>query len=200
MRYLPPTLTRLIEALIRLPSIGPKTAQRLAFHIVKAVPFKEVEELARSLIEVKTRIHFCKICNNITEEEVCQICKDESRDRSIVCVVEEASDLIAIEKAGRFRGVYHVLQGAISPLNGIGPNDLKIEQLIRRLDSGKIKEVVIATNADVEGDATTLYLADLIKPLGVRLTRLAHGIPAGGSLEYTDEVTLGRALEERREI
>lgn len=198
--YLPPALTRLIEALTKLPTIGPKTAQRLAFHIMKAVPRLEVERLAKALIEVKERIHFCKICNNITEDEVCRICRDEKRDRSIICVVEEARDLIAMEKAGKFRGVYHVLLGAISPLEGVGPNDLKIDQLLRRLNSDKVREVLIATNANVEGEATSLYLAKLIKPLGVRLTRLARGIPVGGNLEYTDEVTLTKALEGRIEI
>lgn len=198
--YLPPTLTRLIEALTRLPTIGPKTAQRLAFHILTKAGADEVKSLADALIEVKERIHLCKICNNITEEEVCQICRDERRDRSIICVVEESRDLIAMERSGRFKGVYHVLLGAISPLEGVGPDDLKIDQLLRRLNSGQVKEVLIATNANLEGEATSLYLAKKIKPLGIRLTHLAYGLAVGGNLEYTDEVTLAKAFEGRREI
>lgn len=197
--YLPTSLKRLIEALTRLPAIGPKSAHRLAFHILKT-PRQEVEWLSRAIIEAKERVHFCKVCNNITEDEVCRICQDQRRDRSIICVVEEPRDLIAMEKSGGFKGVYHVLLGAIAPLEGVGPDDLKIEGLLRRLDGGGVREVLIATNPNTAGEATSLYLAKLIRPLRIKLTRLARGIPVGGSLEYTDEVTLTKAFEGRREI
>ena len=198
MYYATP-VRNLIEELGRLPGIGPKSAQRLAFHILRA-PTEDARKLAEALIAVKEQIRFCNICYNITDQETCEFCRDPRRDDSVLCVVEESKDLIAMEKTGEFRGRYHVLQGAISPIDGIGPEDVRAKELLVRLQSGKIEEVVIATNPNIEGEATAMYLAKLIKPLGVKVTRIASGLPVGGDLEYADEVTLGRALEGRREI
>ncbi|HAV43285.1 TPA: recombination protein RecR [bacterium] len=197
--YLPPTLTRLIELFSKLPSIGPRTAQRLAFHILMA-PQEQAEQLSRAIIEARGRVRFCRTCNNITEDEICGICRDERRDRSIICVVEEPQDLLAIERSGGFKGVYHVLLGAISPLEGIGPDDLKMDGLLARLNGEEIKEVLIATNPNTEGETTSLYITKFLKPRGIRLTRLARGIPVGGDLESTDGATLTTAFEGRREI
>jgi len=189
---------RLINSLSRLPGIGRKSAGRLAFHILK-MKKDEAAELAEAIIDVKEKVGFCSICFNISESDPCFICNDDNRSREIICVVEEASDLVALEKAEGFSWMYHVLGGRISPLDGIGPDDLKIAQLLERIKNG-VKELVVATNPNVEGEATALYLAKLIKPLGVKITRIARGLPVGGDLEYADGVTLSRALEGRQEI
>lgn len=198
MRYAAP-IARLLEELERLPGIGPKSAQRLAYHILRTET-AEATRLAEAVLEVKRTIHFCPRCFNFAEGELCDICADSERDLSIVCVVEEPRDLAAIERTGEFRGTYHVLQGAISPIDGIGPEQLRVRELLTRLSDGVVTEVVLATNPNVEGETTALYLARLIKPLGVKTTRIASGLPVGGDLEYADEVTLGRALEARREM
>jgi recombination protein RecR len=192
-------VARLIEALQRLPGIGPKTAQRLTFFLLKR-PIDEVRELSESLLAVKERIVACRACFNVTDEDPCRICADPRRDDQVVCVVEEPNDLLAMERTGEFRGRYHVLLGALSPLDGIGPDDIKVRELLARLDGGGVTEVILATNPNVEGEATALYLAKLLRPLGVRVTRIARGLPVGGDLEYADQVTLSKALEGRREI
>jgi len=189
----------LIEELSKLPGIGPKSAQRLAFHILKTPP-EEAKRLASALVAVKEQIKFCTVCYNVTDQELCEYCRDPRRDDSTLCVVEESKDVIAMEKTGEFKGRYHVLQGAVSPIDGIGPEDIKVRELLARLQSGKIEEVVVATNPNIEGEATAMYLAKLIKPLGIKVTRIASGLPVGGDLEYADEVTLGRALQGRTEI
>jgi recombination protein RecR len=200
MATTPRAVSRLIEEFHRLPGIGPKTAQRLTFYLLRA-PKDQADALAQALTQLKDRITTCAICANIAEENPCAICRDDSRDRSIVCVVEEPLDVLAIERTREYRGLYHVLHGAISPVEGIGPDDLKIQELLTRIqrDPG-IKEIVLATNPNLEGEATAMYLERLIKPLGIRMTRLARGLPVGGDLEYADEVTLTRALEGRREV
>lgn len=198
MRWAPP-IARLLEELERLPGIGPKSAQRIAYHILVSEP-ADAERLAAAITEVKRTIHFCPRCFNFAEDELCAICADTRRDPSMVCVVEEPRDVAAIERTGEFRGTYHVLQGAISPIDGIGPEQLRVRELIERLGEGAITEVVIATNPNVEGETTALYLARLIKPLEIKVTRIASGLPVGGDLEFADEVTLGRALEARREM
>ncbi len=196
----PRAVTRLIEEFHRLPGIGPKTAQRLTFYLLRA-PREQAEALADALVQLKERITTCSICCNIAEENPCAICRDESRDRSLVCVVEEPLDVLALERTREYHGLYHVLHGAISPVEGIGPEDLRIQELMNRLERDPgIREIVLATNPNLEGEATAMYLERLIKPLGVRLTRLARGLPMGGDLEYADEVTLTRALEGRREV
>ncbi len=199
MAYYPEPVARLIDALQRLPGIGPKTAQRLTFFLLKR-PADEVRELAESLLGVKERIVSCRTCFNVTDEDPCRICSDPARDAHVLCVVEEPNDLLAMERTGEFRGRYHVLLGALSPLEGIGPDDLKIRELLVRLDAGGITEVILATNPNVEGEATALYLAKLFRPLGIRVTRIARGLPVGGDLEYADQVTLSKALEGRREV
>jgi recombination protein RecR len=199
LAYYPEPVARLIDALQRLPGIGPKTAQRLTFFLLKRPP-EEVRELADSLRAVKEKIVHCSSCFNVTDEDPCRICADPARDPKLVCVVEEPNDLLAMERTGEFRGRYHVLLGALSPLDGIGPDDLKVRELLARLDSEGATEVILATNPNVEGEATALYLAKLLRPLGVRVTRIARGLPVGGDLEYADQVTLSKALEGRREI
>ena len=194
-----PALSRLIDLLSRMPGIGEKTAARLAFFILKSEG-GYARELADALRAVKENTRFCTRCWGLSETEPCSICSDGRRERSLLCVVEEPSDVIAIERTHGFKGVYHVLHGAISPLDGRGPEQLKVTDLVRRLEPGDIKEVVLATNPTVEGEATAVYLARLIKPLGVSVTRIAHGIPVGGNLEYADHVTLGRAIEGRRQM
>lgn len=198
MRYAAP-IARLLDELERLPGIGPKSAQRLAYHILRTEEGAAVR-LADAIVDVKRSIHFCPRCFNFAEGELCEVCADPQRDSSVICVVEEPRDLVAIERTGEFRGLYHVLQGAISPIDGIGPEQLRVRELIDRLGAGGVTEVVIATNPNVEGETTALYLARLIKPLEIRVTRIASGLPVGGDLEYADEVTLGRALEARREM
>jgi recombination protein RecR len=198
MRYAPP-IARLLEELERLPGIGPKSAQRIAYWLLTAEA-ADAERLASAITEVKRTIHFCPVCFNFAEDDLCNVCADPVRDRTAICVVEEPRDLVAVDRTGEFRGTYHVLQGAISPMDGIGPERLRIRELIDRLAPGEVTEVVIATNPNVEGETTALYLARLIKPLGIRVTRIASGLPVGGDLEFADEVTLGRALEGRREM
>ena len=197
MRFAAP-LERLIEAFRKLPGIGAKSAQRLAFHVLRGSR-EEAQALASALLEVKETIRLCSVCFNITDVDPCLVCSDDGRDRSQVCVVEEPHNLVAIEKSG-FRGLYHVLHGSIAPLRGIGPDDLKIAPLLERLRDGSVKEVILATNPNVEGEATAVYLSRLLKPLGVRATRIALGLPVGSELEYADEVTVGKAMEGRREL
>jgi len=194
-----PVVQSLIDELGRLPGIGPKSAQRIAFHLLK-LPATDVERLARSIVEAKERVRFCSQCFNVAETELCRICTDDRRDPSMICVVEEARDIVAIEKTGEFSGRYHVLLGAISPIDGIGPEQLKIRELLGRLSGDVVTEVILCTNPNVEGEATALYLARLLKPLGLTVSRIASGLPVGGDLEYADELTLGRALEGRRTI
>jgi len=189
----------LIDELGRLPGVGPKGAQRIAFHILAADP-ADVARLAHALSEVKEKVRFCSVCGNVTEQELCSICRDARRDQTILCVVEEPKDVVAIEKTREFRGRYHVLGGAISPIDGIGPDDLRIRELLSRLADGAIVEVILATDPNLEGEATATYLARMISPLGVAVSRLASGLPVGGDLEYADEVTLGRAFEGRRRV
>lgn len=196
---LPEPLTRLVEELQRLPGIGPKGAQRLAFHLLKA-PGEQAERLASAIAELKARVSHCSICNNITDTDPCRFCSADERDKHVICVVEEPQNVSAIEKTREFRGSYHVLMGAISPLQGIGPDELKIRGLLARIEGGGITEVILATNPNVEGEATALYLARLLKPLGVRVTRIAMGVPVGSDIEYADEVTMHKALEGRREV
>jgi recombination protein RecR len=184
---------------MRLPGVGAKTAQRLAFHLLKASR-EEAMKLAEAIVEVKEKIRVCDRCYNIAEDAECLICQDTTRDGGTLCVVEEANDLLAIERTGTFKGVYHVLQGTLSPIEGRGPDQITARELLGRLRSGEVKEVILATNPNVEGEATALYLARLIAPLGVQVTRIAHGLPVGGDLEYADEITLGRALEGRRQM
>ena len=195
---LPDPLTRLIEELQRLPGIGPKGAQRLAFHILKT-PREQTDRLSDALREVKERVTYCSVCNNITELDPCAYCSSGARDPHVICVVEEPQNVAAIEKTREFKGVYHVLMGALSPLQGVGPDDLKIKSLLGRVSNG-VTEVILATNPNVEGEATAIYLARLLKPLGVKVTRIAMGVPVGSDLEYADEVTMHKALEGRREV
>ncbi|GBC82459.1 Recombination protein RecR [bacterium HR10] len=190
---------RLIEELKRLPGIGQKSAQRLAFHILR-MEAEEVRRLARTIEEVKEKIILCSICHNLTDVDPCRFCSNDARDRSVICVVEEPYNVAAIERTREYRGLYHVLHGALSPIRGIGPDDLKIKSLLERLRSGEVKEVIIATNPNTEGEATANYLARLLKPLGVRVTRIAMGLPVGSDIEFADEVTMHRALVNRREM
>ena len=188
---------KLINEFSKLPGVGKKTAQRYAYKII-GMTDAEAKEFAESIINCKRNVKYCKVCGNFTEEDVCEICK--RREKSIICVVKEPKDVIAMEKLHEFKGVYHVLHGVISPMDGIGPNDIRIKELLSRINEGGVQEVIMATNPDVEGEATAMYIAKLLKPLGVNVTRLAHGIPIGSELEYTDEVTLARALLERKTI
>ncbi|HWJ84497.1 MAG TPA: recombination mediator RecR [Cellulomonas sp.] len=189
----------LIDELGRLPGVGPKSAQRIAFHILSADP-ADVRRLSDALVEVKARVRFCEICGNVTQEEQCRICRDPRRSPASICVVEESKDVVAIERTREFRGKYHVLGGAINPIAGVGPDDLRIAQLMTRLADGTVTEVILATDPNVEGEATATYLARLLVPMGITVSRLASGLPVGGDLEYADEVTLGRAFEGRRRI
>ena len=189
----------LIDELGRLPGVGPKSAQRIAFHLLQADPV-DVRRLAQVLIEVKERVKFCSVCGNVAEEETCRICRDPRRDPATLCVVEEPKDVVAVERTREFRGRYHVLGGAISPIDGIGPDDLRIRELMPRVADGTVTEVILATDPNLEGEATATYLTRLLKPMGLRVTRLASGLPVGGDLEYADEVTLGRAFEGRRSV
>jgi recombination protein RecR len=198
MRYYPRPMERLIGELSKLPGIGPKTAQRLAFYIL-AQDLGEIRKLSESLLEAKEKTQYCSICNNLTETDPCSFCSSDDRDQSIICVVESPRDVIAMEKTGEFHGLYHVLHGSISPMDGIGPEDIKVKNLLPRIKEG-VKEIIVATDPNAEGDVTAMYLAKLLKPLGVKVTRIAHGLPVGSDLEYADEVTLSKALEGRREI
>jgi len=193
------TVTKLINQFERLPGIGHKTAVRLAFYILES-PQQVAEEMSKVLVEAKQNVKFCSTCFNLTEKDPCEICSDKKRDESVICVVENVKDVIAMEKTHEYRGTYHVLHGSISPMNNISAGDIKIKELLQRLADDKIKEVILATNPTVEGEATAMYISRLIKPLGISVTRIAHGIPVGGDLEYTDEITLIKALEGRREM
>ncbi|HHU62590.1 MAG TPA: recombination protein RecR [Clostridiales bacterium] len=199
MNYYIEPIAKLINELSKLPGIGNRTAQRLAFYIIN-MSSDDVDNLARAISEAKEKIMYCNICNNISDSNICSICGSKTRDHGTICVVEQPRDVIAMEKTREYKGVYHVLHGAISPMEGIGPEDIKIKELLGRLEDGEIKEVILATDPDVEGEATAVYISKLLKPLGIKTTRLAHGIPVGGDLEYADEVTLSKALEGRREI
>ena len=199
MRTFPAALERLSEQFARLPGIGSKTAQRLAFQVL-SMPQEQAQEFADAILDAKRSIHTCPVCQNLTDEEMCPICADETRDHSTICVVAEPRDVIAMERSREYTGVYHVLHGVISPLNHVGPDDIRIRELLARLQDGSVQEVIMATNPDTEGEATAMYLLRLLRPIGVKVTRLAYGIPVGSQLEYADEVTLLRALEGRREM
>ena len=192
-------MERLSEQFARLPGIGSKTAQRLAFQVL-SMPQEQAQEFADAILDAKRSIHTCPVCQNLTDEEMCPICADETRDHSTICVVAEPQDVIAMERSREYTGVYHVLHGVISPLNHVGPDDIRIRELLARLQDGSVQEVIMATNPDTEGEATAMYLSRLLRPIGVKVTRLAYGIPVGSQLEYADEVTLLRALEGRREM
>ena len=199
MDYYVEPIARLINELSKLPGVGSKTAQRLAFYIIN-MPGEEVNQLASAIAEVKDKIRYCQICQNITDVSPCRICSNLQRDTSVICVVEDPRDVIAMERTRDFRGLYHVLHGVISPMNGVGPDDIKIKELINRIADDKVKEVILATNPNVEGEATAVYISRLLKPMGIKVTRIAHGLPVGGDLEYADEVTLSKALQGRREM
>lgn len=192
-------IERLINELNKLPGVGPKTAQRLAFYLLK-VPLEEARSLARAIIAAREEVRYCSVCGDLTDVDPCRICADPRRDHSVICVVEDSRDLAAMERSREFKGVYHVLQGAISPMDGIGPEEIRVKELLDRIAQGQVQEVVLATNPTVEGEATAMYLAKLLKPLGPKVSRLAHGLPIGGDLEYTDAVTIARALSGRREL
>jgi len=199
MSYYAAPVSKLIDEFEKLPGIGHKTAQRLAFHVLSQ-PNEKVNNLANAIIDAKQKIIFCSVCNNLTDVDPCSLCSSSRRDQSTICVVEDPKDVAAMERIKEFKGVYHVLHGAISPMEGIGPDSIKIRELLSRISAGNIREVILATNPNIEGEATAMYISKLIKPLGIKTTRIAHGIPVGGDLEYADEVTLARALEGRHEI
>ncbi|QNU66688.1 recombination protein RecR [Ruminiclostridium herbifermentans] len=199
MDYYAVPIAKLVEEFQKLPGIGHKSAQRLAFHIIN-LPNEKVQGLANSILEAKQKTKYCSVCSNLTDVDPCSLCSSTSRDKSLICVVQDARDVVAMERTREFKGLYHVLQGAISPMQGIGPGDIRIKELLKRLGDGEVKEVILATNPNVEGEATAMYISKLIKPLGIKATRIAHGIPVGGDLEYADEVTLAKAIEGRREI
>lgn len=199
MQFFPAALQNLADQFARLPGIGGKTAQRLAFHVL-SLPQEEAEEFAAAILEAKSKVHTCPKCQNLTDREVCPICDDDTRDQGLICVVAEPRDVIAMERAREFRGVYHVLHGVISPLNHVTQDDIKIKELLARVGAGGVREVIMATNPDTEGEATAMYISRLLRPLEVKVTRLAYGVPVGSQLEYADEVTLSRALEGRQEI
>jgi len=192
-------MERLTEQFAKLPGIGGKTAQRLAFHVL-SLPLEDAEAFSQAILDAKRTVHTCQVCQNLTDQDVCSVCQDTERDHGLICVVAEAKDVVAMERAREFRGVYHVLHGVISPLNHVGPDDLKIRELLDRVAQGDVREIIMATNPDTEGETTAMYLSRLLRPLEVKVTRLAYGIPVGSQLEYADEVTLLRALEGRREI
>lgn len=199
MDFFAAPVAKLVEEFEKLPGIGHKTAMRLAFHVLN-LPSERARSLAAAIMEAKTKIHFCSICSNLTDIDPCAICSNKSRRNDIICVVESPKDVVAMEKTREFKGLYHVLNGVISPMVGIGPDDIRIKELLSRLKDGTVKEVILATNPNIEGEATAMYISKLVKPLGIKTTRIAHGIPVGGDLEYADEVTLAKALEGRREI
>ena len=199
MAYYSPSIEKLIESFERLPSIGHKTAQRLAFYMLDLIE-EDTNEFINAIVNAKKNLKYCSKCYNISDSDPCFICGNPKRDESIICVVEDVRDIVAMERTHEFQGVYHVLHGTISPMNGVGPEDIKLKELLNRISEGNIKEIIIATNPRVEGEATSMYISKLVKPLGIKVTRIAHGIPVGGDLEYTDEVTLTKALEGRREI
>lgn len=197
--YYPEPIAKLIDAFTRLPGIGPKTAARLAFHVLR-MQEDDVIDFAKALVSVKRNLSYCTVCCNITDTDPCRICQDKNRDQSVICVVQESRDLVAMERTKEFNGYYHVLQGAISPMEGIGPDQIRIAELLKRLSDERVQELILATNPNIEGEATAMYLSRLVKPFGIRVTRIAHGLPVGGDLEYADEVTLSKALEGRREL
>jgi recombination protein RecR len=197
--FYPEPIAKLIDAFSRLPGVGPKTAGRLAFHVLR-MKEDDVLDFAKALVSVKRNLHYCSICCNITDVDPCRICQDKSREASVICVVQEPKDLVAMERTKEFHGYYHVLHGAISPVEGIGPEDIRIAELLKRLGDDTVKELILATNPNIEGEATATYLTRLVKPFGLRVTKIAHGLPVGGDLEYADEVTLSKALEGRREL
>jgi len=199
MQFFPAALQNLADQFARLPGIGGKTAQRLAFHVL-SLPLEEAEEFSQAILDAKRTVHTCKCCQNLTDRELCPICDDTNRDQSVICVVAEPRDVIALERSREFKGVYHVLHGVISPLNHVTQEDIKIRELLRRVGSGEVREVIMATNPDTEGEATAMYISRLLRPMEVKVTRLAYGVPVGSQLEYADEVTLSRALEGRQEI
>jgi recombination protein RecR len=192
-------LAKLINDFSKLPGIGAKTAMRLVFHVIK-MSDEEVEQFAKDMYYAKKNVKYCKTCSNLTDKDICHICADTKRDSSILCVVEDFKDVLAFERTNEYRGLYHVLGGVLSPIEGVGPEDLKLKELVLRLKGEEVKEIILATNPDVKGEATAIYIQKLIKPIGVKVSRIAHGVPVGGDLEYTDEVTLTRALEGRREV
>ena len=199
MKYYAKPLNKLIAELSKLPGIGGKTAQRLAFHIL-SLDEPEAKALADAITEAKASMHYCSVCGNLTDGDICNVCADSARDHSIICVVESPRDVSAMERIREYKGVYHVLNGAISPMDGIGPEDINLRSLIVRLQENDVKEVILATNPNIEGEATAMYIARLVKPAGIKVTRIAHGLPVGGDLEYADEVTLSKAMEGRREL
>ena len=199
MNYYPPTIRQLIKQIALLPGIGEKTAERLTLHVLKA-PLDEVEGLSRSLLEARTKVRFCTVCFALSDTEICHLCQNPARDPSLICVVEQPSDMIAIEKAGAFKGLYHVLQGTLSPIDGVGPENLRIRELIHKIDSGKVKEVILATGTSVEGEATAGYLAERLASFPIQVSRIASGVPVGGDLKYVDQVTLKRALDTRHTL
>ena len=199
MSYYSPSIEKLIESFEKLPSIGNKTAARLAFYILDR-PEEEVKEFVDAIMNAKKNLKYCSKCFNISDTDPCEICSNPRRDESVICVVEDVKDVVAMERTHEFNGLYHVLHGSISPMNGVGPDDIKIKELLSRLMDGTVKELILATNPRVEGEATAMYISKLVKPMGVKVTRIAHGIPVGGDLEHTDEVTLSKALEGRREL
>ncbi|MFC4077195.1 recombination mediator RecR [Salinithrix halophila] len=197
--YVPEPISKLIDGFMRLPGIGPKTAQRLAFYVL-GMEEEDVMDLAKALVRAKRDLKRCSICSNITDQDVCNVCSDKNRDHSVICVVQDPRDVIAMERTREYYGRYHVLHGAISPMEGIGPDELSIPDLLKRLEDETVQELILATNPNIEGEATAMYLQRLVKPFGLKVTRIAHGLPVGGDLEYADEVTLSKALEGRREL
>jgi recombination protein RecR len=197
--YYPEPIAKLIDAFGKLPGVGPKTAGRLAFHVLR-MKEEQVVDFAKALVNVKRNLHYCSVCCNITDIDPCRVCQDKSRDGSVICVVQEPKDLVAMERTKEFGGYYHVLHGAISPMEGIGPDEIYIAELLKRLGDEQVQELILATNPNIEGEATAMYLSRLVKPFGLKVTRIAHGLPVGGDLEYADEVTLTKALEGRREL
>jgi recombination protein RecR len=197
--YYPEPIAKLIDSFTHLPGIGSKTASRLAFHVLR-MKEEDVLDFAKALVNVKRNLHYCSICCNITDIDPCRVCQDKSRDISMICVVQESKDLVAMEKTREYYGYYHVLHGAISPMEGIGPDEIRMAELLKRLSDERVKELILATNPNIEGEATAMYLSKLVKPFGIKVTRIAHGLPIGGDLEYADEITLSKALEGRREI
>lgn len=197
--FYPEPIAKLIDAFSRLPGIGPKTAARLAFFVLR-MKEEDVIDFAKALVNVKRNLTYCSVCCNITDTDPCRICSDKSRDASVICAVQEPKDLVAMERTREYNGQYHVLNGAISPMDGVGPDDIRIAELVRRLSDERVQELILATNPNIEGEATAMYLSRLVKPFGIKVTRIAHGLPVGGDLEYADEVTLSKALEGRREL
>ena len=199
MQHFPVALQELADQFARLPGVGGKTAQRLAFHVL-SLPYADAQEFADAILKAKKEVHTCPVCQNLTDREICPICDNENRDRSTICVVAEPKDVIALERSREFNGVYHVLHGVISPLNHVTQNDIRVRELLMRVADGSVREIIMATNPDTEGEATAMYISRLLRPMEVKVTRLAYGVPVGGQLEYTDEVTLSRALEGRKEM